>query len=89
MPFTQAWPVILFGALLGCSVTIVIVLYIYEHRKRPLDKGCPCLYTTPCSWQCTCINSFSSKGCSRCASYGSIEQRKLRAGFLASKIDKY
>lgn len=49
--------------------------------------GCPCLYTTPCDPQCTCVNKFSSTGCSRCCAYGSLEQRTAQAVLLASNID--
>lgn len=48
------------------------------------DRGCPCLYTTPCHDRCTCVNSFSSSGCSRCCTYGSLEQRKAHAERLAA-----
>jgi hypothetical protein len=87
--FMQIWPIILFGALLGCSVTIVIVLYIYKHKKKSPFSGCPWLYTIPCDERCTCANPLSSTGCIRCASYGSLSQRQQRARRLAGKINKY
>ena len=34
---------------------------------RPRTGGCPCLYTTPCHQDCTCVNPHMSHGCSRCA----------------------
>jgi hypothetical protein len=42
-------------------------------------NGCPCLYATPCHPDCTCVKGHSSRGCQRCARYGSIEQRRARA----------
>jgi hypothetical protein len=50
-------------------------------------SGCPCLYTTPCQKDCTCVNPFMSHGCFRCATYGSIEQRQKKAEQLARLID--
>lgn len=56
-------------------------------RTVALEKqqvnGCPCLYTSPCDQQCTCVEGYFSRGCERCARYGSEEQRKLRAEDLA------
>ncbi len=46
-------------------------------------RGCPCLYTTPCSYACSCANPVMSGGCERCASYGSPEQQKHAAERLA------
>ena len=43
------------------------------------ESACPCHHTTPCHDRCTCINSFSSSGCRRCATYGSAEQQKAAA----------
>lgn len=48
------------------------------------DRGCPCLYTTPCKDNCTCVNWTSSAGCARCCTYGSLEQRTKSAERLAS-----
>lgn len=53
------------------------------------DRGCPCLYVEPCKDSCSCINSFSSAGCNRCATYGSLEQRTHKAKHLAKAIDQY
>lgn len=51
------------------------------------DRSCPCLYTTPCQPNCTCVKPFMSHGCYRCARYGSEEQRRKKAEALAEKID--
>lgn len=51
--------------------------------------SCPCLHTTPCTTQCTCINAFMSAGCLRCCSYGSDEQRRAAAEHIARAIDSY
>lgn len=48
------------------------------------DRGCPCLYTTPCKDNCTCVSWTSSAGCARCCTYGSLEQRTKNAERLAS-----
>lgn len=50
-------------------------------------SGCPCLYVTPCSPNCTCAKPFMSGGCSRCARWGSPEQQRKMAESLAAKID--
>lgn len=47
------------------------------------SQGCPCLYVTPCSDNCTCANSPLSGGCSRCCRYGSREQQQAAAQRLA------
>jgi len=51
------------------------------------NKACPCLYTTPCHPRCTCVMPYSSSGCHRCCTYGSPEQRKAKAEYLARFID--
>jgi hypothetical protein len=59
-----------------------------EDEGRNANRGCPCLYTTPCRPDCTCVKPFmSSGGCSRCCSYGSVEQRTKAAERLAPLID--
>jgi hypothetical protein len=52
-----------------------------------LWTGCPCQLTTPCKPGCSCANPYLSTGCQRCATYGSYEQRKARAEWLAKVID--
>jgi hypothetical protein len=47
------------------------------------DRGCPCLYTTPCDPACTCVRPESSRGCRRCCRYGSESQRRAMAELLA------
>lgn len=51
--------------------------------------GCPCLYTDPCHPMCTCRQGHSSRGCLRCCSYGSIEQRTARAKVIADNEARY
>ena len=51
------------------------------------NESCPCTHTIPCHPRCTCIDSFSSRGCKRCCSYGSKEHQKKMAEHLARKID--
>lgn len=56
-------------------------------KEVDLSRNCPCLSTTPCDERCTCVMPHSSRGCSRCAMYGSEGQRKYAAAKLAAKID--
>ena len=57
---------------------------VFEH---PLfNRSCPCSYITPCDPQCTCVAPASSHGCSRCCSYGSLEQRTAAANRLAGLV---
>lgn len=51
------------------------------------DRACPCKYVAPCHDRCTCVTPLSSSGCSRCCTYGSVEQRTARATRLAAAID--
>lgn len=51
--------------------------------------GCPCLHTTPCDPQCTCVHPYMSAGCRRCASYGSPEQQKAAAEHIAAALAFY
>ncbi len=63
---------------------------IAQAVEKVENRSCPCLYTTPCNpgmAGCTCVNSISSGGCLRCATYGSLEQRGAKAEYLASIID--
>lgn len=70
-------------------------LEIAESRKsgaiRDLyerSTSCPCHWTEPCHPDCTCVNQFSSRGCERCCSYGSNEQRRAQAEWLADRLSK-
>ena len=48
------------------------------------NRGCPCHYLDePCKPRCTCLNQGSSSGCIYCCTYGSIEQRKTHAEWIA------
>lgn len=50
-----------------------------------MDNGCPCyVLNEPCVPQCTCVNSLMSGGCRRCAKYGSLEQRQVKAKKLVN-----
>lgn len=42
-------------------------------------NGCPCLYTTPCSSNCSCAHEMMSGGCQRCCRYGRPEHRRAAA----------
>jgi len=47
-------------------------------------KSCPCMHLNePCNPQCSCKNIFYSYGCDYCCTYGSEEQQKEKAIFLA------
>lgn len=51
-----------------------------EIAEAEIDrKICPCKWTAPCSNQCTCAHPHMSRGCTRCCSYGSVEQRQKMA----------
>ncbi len=52
-------------------------------------NGCPCTVIEPCSDQCTCSWGGYSRGCSRCASYGSLEQRISAANRIANAVWLY
>lgn len=45
--------------------------------------SCPCLYTEPCHKMCSCRWGGYSRGCERCASYGSYKQRVAMSEWLA------
>lgn len=56
------------------------------RERRALDvESCPCTLTTPCHDRCACVLPLSSSGCRRCCSYGSIEQRRAKAEWLAAR----
>jgi len=50
------------------------------------ERGCPCLYGTPCNEMCTCVNPTSSTGCKNCCTYGGTEQRAAKAESLKGII---
>lgn len=54
-------------------------------RAHSDHAACHCLHTTPCDVSCTCLNPVSSRGCSRCCSYGSREQQKATAERLVAQ----
>lgn len=60
---------------------------IDHERMTAAAVGCPCCHTTPCHDTCSCISPLSSSGCWRCCTYGSPEQQRSRAVFLAGRID--
>lgn len=53
-------------------------------------RGCPCTVEgiEPCRPQCTCVNPVMSGGCSRCASYGSVEQRQAAARRIIASLSE-
>lgn len=56
-----------------------------NNRLRAQDgDGCPCLHTTPCMDNCTCVSPISSAGCLLCCRYGSDEQQRNQAEYLAT-----
>jgi hypothetical protein len=58
-----------------------------SNNPKVISGSCPCIYTTPCTPDCSCVNCFSSHGCRRCCAYGSLQQRRDRAESLAIIID--
>jgi hypothetical protein len=59
-----------------------------SDQKSKEHQACPCLHTTPCHDNCTCVNGWSSSGCLRCCSYGSSEQRKAHAEYLVKREEQ-
>ena len=51
---------------------------VYDTVKAIVEAICPCVVGEPCSFACTCANSFMSGGCINCSRYGSPEQRRLK-----------
>lgn len=52
----------------------------------PSDKSsCPCVWTTPCQPNCSCVTRGSSHGCTRCCRYGSLEQRRAMAEVIVAR----
>lgn len=51
------------------------------------ENYCPCTIVKPCHPRCTCANGYYSYGCRRCARYGSEDQRRAMAEWLANVID--
>lgn len=73
-----------------CSKVPELVKRVFDDHQLTHARGhtgCPCLYTTPCGSKCTCAHPGLSGGCSRCATYGSIEQRKLQAQDLVDRLE--
>jgi hypothetical protein len=68
----------------GTKPTFPAPVTATEEKKW---DGCPCKHTTPCRHDCTCVNPMMSCGCSRCATYGSAEQKRQMAEHLAAIID--
>lgn len=64
---------------------------VVGSSEEPEDErsGCPCLIVEPCSRNCTCATPVLSGGCRRCARYGSAEQRKAAAEFIALAIGRF
>lgn len=55
------------------------------QSERERERACPCIYLKePCQPDCSCVNEISSSGCHNCCTYGSTEQRTVKAEYLAS-----
>lgn len=72
------------GEFLSIEKHVEDLMSRIEKMERITHQACPCLHTTPCDERCTCVNGWSSSGCSRCCSYGSKEQRKAKAEHLVN-----
>lgn len=62
--------------------TLEVKITAAEADRR---EACPCLHTTPCHPDCTCVKPFMSRGCTRCCSYGSKDQQRRMAEYLAAR----
>lgn len=56
------------------------------HKEWFRSEACPCLHTTPCQSNCSCVRPHMSHGCLRCCSYGSKEQQKARAEAIVAEV---
>jgi len=56
-----------------------------EEQSR---SGCPCLYTTPCHKQCSCVRPWMSGGCARCCRYGNEDYQKAQAERIAKALSE-
>lgn len=54
-----------------------------------MHQACPCLHIEPCDPNCTCVKGYSSRGCSRCCSYGSKEQQRAAALHIVAALQDY
>lgn len=72
------------AALIALAPALLAEVRRLRAENADLRGSCPCLYTTPCQKHCTCVEGYSSHGCLRCCSYGSLEQRRQRAEWLAA-----
>ena len=59
-------------------------LVAHARSLEAAQGGSPCLIVEPCQRDCSCSNPVMSGGCGRCARYGSFEQRKAHAEYLAA-----
>jgi hypothetical protein len=58
-----------------------------KFRLSGVVLSCPCHHLDePCKPNCTCKNPLSSAGCIYCCTYGSKEQQKKMAEYLAEKL---
>ena len=73
---------------LGCKVctlknnTFVEISLVEMSKNR--RGGCPCEHVTPCHKDCTCVQPYSSRGCTQCCNYGSPEQQRTAAERLVA-----
>lgn len=63
-----------------------------DNAKKEIEelkkiKSCPCEYpeVEPCDPYCSCFKPHTSRGCARCARYGSYEQRVYAAKRLSEQ----
>ena len=68
------------------GVTLALCDALLEAWERA--RGCPCLWTTPCKPNCSCATPILSAGCSRCARYGSDDQRRTTAVHIAAAQER-
>ena len=75
------------GTIDGAPALLGVRALLADIAAKPGEvlSSCPCVHTTPCDPDCTCVNPWMSRGCARCCSYGSLERRKLMAEHLARK----
>ena len=61
----------------------------HDETKEKKTSGCPCTLVDPCGKNCSCSNSLLSGGCTRCCSYGSLEQRKAMAQRIVDMEEEF
>lgn len=59
-----------------------------RENELAKNESCPCVHTTPCRDNCTCVHPYSSAGCARCCSYGSPDQQRMNAERIAAALSE-